>query len=787
MKAFKNLSISFKIITLSAVLAAVFLGSSYGYAIYEMRENLTYSTTKILKSEITTEKGALESTARDIEKLLLAIRNTPPFQGIIRANKNNGFDLQENSTLEQWRARLGMIFRAQISANEIYSQLRYIDENGMEVVRVDDVNGSAVIREDLQNKSDRYYLQEAQVIGINDVYSSKIDLNREGNPPRIIKPLQPVIRYAVKIIDEETGENRGILIANINFKKLLAENKIGLNFVGSDTFIIDDEGNYLSHPDPSKEFGGPENLNTGANFYTDYPKGHQALATLNGIYLENDFSTISEDIALSSTRSTKLTVVTRVPNNVIFSNTNKIVANSAIIGLATFVLLFFVFLFVIKRLLSPLHSLTDAAEQIGQGNLSVSIPVHNHDEIGRVAHSFQKMTEQLRSIYGSLEEKIKDRTKDLDDKVHEIQMEKAKIETILESIGDGVFVIDKDQKIVLYNRACEPLTGFTKQEAIGRAYTEIFRFYHQKNNQPANEFMSTVLTKGLISSMSEDTELLRKDNTKLPVADSAAPLKDAQGQVTGAVVVLRDVTREREVDKAKSEFVSLASHQLRTPLTSIKWNAEMLKDQEIGELSQDQQSVVADIVNGNQRMIDLVNALLNVSRLDLGTFAIEPEPISYAEIAESVIKEHQPQLTAKKIEVAKQLADNMPKINADKNLIRIIFQNLISNAIKYSPEGSAITVKVTFDDKNAYISVADNGFGIPKAQQNRIFSKLFRADNVLKKDVDGTGLGLYLIKSILNTVGGTINFQSEENVGTTFNISMPLTGMQKKEGSKGLE
>jgi PAS domain S-box-containing protein len=369
--------------------------------------------------------------------------------------------------------------------------------------------------------------------------------------------------------------------------------------------------------------------------------------------------------------------------------------------------------------------------------------------------------------------------------LEDIASEKEKLGTILQSIGDGVFVVDNNLNIIVYNNTSAELSGFTAQEAIGKPYNEILRFVYEEDGKVNDKFIKEAFRTGETQEMGGHTELIRKDESKIVVSDSAAPLKNEKGEIIGVVVVFRDVSKERAVDRAKTEFVSLASHQLRTPLTSINWYAEMLLSGDAGKLNKEQEDFLNEIYTGNQRMVELVNALLNVSRIDLGTFAIDPKPVNLIEIADSVVDELTSQIEAKNIKVEKDY-DKLPLINADINLTRIIFQNLLSNAVKYTPDGGSVSVSIKKQDKDALFSVSDTGYGIPKQQQPRIFEKLFRADNVQEKDVKGTGLGLYLVKSVVETAGGKIWFESEENKGTTFYVTIPLSGMKKKEETKGL-
>ncbi len=250
--------------------------------------------------------------------------------------------------------------------------------------------------------------------------------------------------------------------------------------------------------------------------------------------------------------------------------------------------------------------------------------------------------------------------------------------------------------------------------------------------------------------------------------------------------VAESLDQNQDIDKAKNDFVSLASHQLCTPLSAISWYSEMLLSGDGGELSKEQRKYVQTIYHSTKRMILLVNALLNVSRIDLGTFAIEPELTDIRSIAEKVISELPPIIKDKKINISKKYAENLPKIMADPSLVKLIFQNVLSNAIKYTPEDGNVDFSITKKEGNILIKIKDSGCGIPEEQKSRVFTKLFRADNVRRLETDGTGLGLYIVKSILDYSGGKIWFESQENKGTTFYITLPLSGMKKKSGTKRL-
>lgn len=364
----------------------------------------------------------------------------------------------------------------------------------------------------------------------------------------------------------------------------------------------------------------------------------------------------------------------------------------------------------------------------------------------------------------------------------ELTLDLQKFQLAVENASDHIVITDTSGIVLYANNAAEKITGYSKKEMIG---VKAGSLWGGKMSRAFYRKMWKTIEKGKESFIGELANV-RKNGEQYEAQIRISPVLDEKKSILFFVGIERDITKEKQIDRAKTEFVSLASHQLRTPLTSIKWYAEMLLSGDAGKINADQKQFVDEIYQGNQRMVDLVNALLNVSRIDLGTFAIEPELINVTEIAKSVLEELRPKIIEKQIGVEKKYGENMPIIKADPKLIRIVFQNLLSNAIKYTPDKGKVTLNIFKKDKDLLIQVADTGYGIPKNQHSKIFTKLFRADNIQQKNVEGNGLGLYIVKSIIDQSDGKIWFESEENKGTIFYVTLPLKGMKKKEGAKGL-
>ncbi len=372
----------------------------------------------------------------------------------------------------------------------------------------------------------------------------------------------------------------------------------------------------------------------------------------------------------------------------------------------------------------------------------------------------------------------------------ELLNEKLKAEAMLQSIGEGLVASDSAFKVVVMNPVAQTILGWNQKDAIGLELgLDVGVIENEKgekipqNFHPASLALSTRKKIEVDITSKEKYYCVKQDGTKVPVAITATPVM-VEGNTAGVIVVFRDLSAEINLEKAKDEFISLASHQLKTPPGAIKWNVEILLDGTVGQVTKDQKETLLVIRDVADKMLETVEALLNVSRLDLGTFIVNPKPINYVDVAKEIIKELESKVVNKSITIHEDY-DILPLIPADPGLAKIIVENLLSNAVKYTNNGGIVTISIKNQDTNPasiLISVVDNGYGIPIQEQSKIFGKMFRAGNVAEK-VEGTGFGLYLLKSIVDMSGGKIWFESKENVGTSFYVSLPCVGMKQKSGN----
>lgn len=286
------------------------------------------------------------------------------------------------------------------------------------------------------------------------------------------------------------------------------------------------------------------------------------------------------------------------------------------------------------------------------------------------------------------------------------------------------------------------------------------------------EFLVEKYRNGLAIS-DEMVKVKRPDHREAWALLSAFGLTDVEGQRIG-LMTLVDITKQKKAEDAKSEFVSLASHQLRTPIAGMKWSAELLQMDNPEALTERQQKYIDRLLMSIKRIAVLIDDFLRVSRFELGTFTPEYEEVDITELFEDVMSELAPRVEKKQLIVKTFFDKSIGKVTTDPNLLRMMVTNLYSNATKYTRENGTIHIGFGKKDDTMIITVADNGMGIPIEDQDTIFTKLFRASNAVRNVPDGTGLGLYIVREAVAVLKGQVTFTSTENLGTTFEVILPL-------------
>ncbi len=358
--------------------------------------------------------------------------------------------------------------------------------------------------------------------------------------------------------------------------------------------------------------------------------------------------------------------------------------------------------------------------------------------------------------------------------------EKAIDEAIIACVGDGLIATDKFGKITRINRAAQQMLRLNEEDALGHDFMDTVPAIDADGNLILREKRSynIVLATGMSFTNHAANSYVRSDGTHFPAAITTSPIIFGQ-EIIGAIITFRDNTREKEIDAMKTDFISVAAHQLRTPLGSMKWYLEMIKENIYGPVPPKLAEVVSNIYTANVRMVALINDLLNVARIDELRVQDSPEVCDVEAVVKSVLTEKTADIQKRSIKIFfNELHDPFFRINIDPKRLTEVLDNLVSNAIKYNRVAGSITISVENINPFIKITITDTGIGIPEEDVNKITNKFFRANNAVRSETEGSGLGLFVVKSYIEAWGGRLEFTSQLNVGSTFTIYIPMNPNQ---------
>jgi two-component system, NtrC family, sensor histidine kinase KinB len=423
--------------------------------------------------------------------------------------------------------------------------------------------------------------------------------------------------------------------------------------------------------------------------------------------------------------------------------------------------------FLSRLIIKPLNQLTAAANQVSAGNLDVDMEISSQDEIGQLATTFLTMVKI-----------VKNSQENMQAETERVKEQRVLLQTILDHIPLGVvFINASDRTIVSVNTEAQQVFQVSEIVVANMPYKMLFSgvFNSEGKPYPMDEFPPTKVLNTSREATVKDVVIERPDGSKVTVKVTATPIHDYQHRLESVVVLIEDVTKEREVDRMKNEFISLASHQLRTPLTAMRWFSEMLLSGDSGQLNDEQREYIQHISDSNERMIGLVNALLNISRIESGRLVLEPKLTHLGNLVETFIEELEPMIKEKNLTLTIDVPQDIPMIMIDPQLIRQVYVILITNAVKYNTNGGKVTVNIAQKNDMLVSEVSDTGVGIPEKDHEKVFTKFYRGENIQPIETEGTGLGLYLVKAIIDSSKGKVWFKSEAQKGTTFWFSLPIS------------
>ena len=399
---------------------------------------------------------------------------------------------------------------------------------------------------------------------------------------------------------------------------------------------------------------------------------------------------------------------------------------------------------VSRSVLRPIQQVTKATRELGEGNLDQTVPVVSHDELGELALAFNRMAAQLREYRQSTTDEL-------------VRLHRT-METTLASFPDPIFVLNREGGIELRNPAAAELA---ENLGLNGQLPERLKAIAQRTLASGEHFLPHSFD-AVVS-----YRIAGAEKSFLP---RILTMRDKQEALFGVAVVLYDVTRFRLLDAAKTDLVATVSHELKSPLTSVRMSLHLLLEKTVGALSSRQEELVQTARNDTERLLRILNDLLDLARIEGGNAELRREPVSADELVQSMVTETADTAAAKGLKVTCAVDPDLPAVSVDRQRIRHVFSNLISNAIKHSPAGGQIQLRAERDgDGSVLFSVTDEGPGIPEEYQTRIFERFFRVPSQTRQ---GAGLGLSIAREITLAHGGHIGVKSTPGHGAAFYVSL---------------
>ena len=355
------------------------------------------------------------------------------------------------------------------------------------------------------------------------------------------------------------------------------------------------------------------------------------------------------------------------------------------------------------------------------------------------------------------------------------KVDQSESDALFLSIGEGALVTDSQGRISRINRVALDILGFNAKDLIGKWYPGMVVAEDESGQILPN--LERPITQVFLAGRAITSNLyyLRKDGSRVPVSLTVSPVL-RNGKPIGAIEVFRDITKELALQQAKDDFISIASHQLRTPATAVKQYVGMFLEGYAGRLTPLQKKLLKRAYESNERQLTIIEDLLNVARVDAGNMKLNIATTDLVQILESVINEQMNKVVNRRQTIRLSSSSTEVAVNIDAERIRMVFENLIDNAIKYTPEDKNIDVRIRRNPNSAEVKIIDEGVGIAPDDIEKLFRKFSRVPNSLSIESGGTGLGLYWAERIVKLHKGHIKISSKVGKGSTFSVRLPLAG-----------
>ncbi|ADB53785.1 multi-sensor signal transduction histidine kinase [Conexibacter woesei DSM 14684] len=443
---------------------------------------------------------------------------------------------------------------------------------------------------------------------------------------------------------------------------------------------------------------------------------------------------------------------------------------TGVVGIVATILLVAACLYYIRRsVLTPLRRVAEAARSIDAGDLHARVG-HDHGgsgEVAELAQTFDQMATSLEDNRTALQRQnaeLESRGAELVDAVRSAREGASVLRAVLDATPDAIALLDREGAPIVDNPPMRAVRA-----AFGERATAID---HNGTLVPLD-----AATDGGGEEARDEITLL---GTQRAFARYAAPVRDGHGRVIGRLLVLREVTGEREAERVKEEFFALVSHELRTPLTAILGYVELVLGEDGATIDEEQHRYLQIVERNAQRLLRLVGDLLFAAQVESGALLLEPGSVDLPRVTLEAVEAARPRAEDAGITLTAQIAPLVPCVG-DRDRLAQVLDNLISNALKFTPSGGQVGVRLSAADGEARIDISDTGVGVPAEEHARLFDRFFRASNATTRAVPGVGLGLMIVRAIVAAHGGTIGVDSEVGVGTTFTVRLPLRAVRASD------
>ncbi len=407
-------------------------------------------------------------------------------------------------------------------------------------------------------------------------------------------------------------------------------------------------------------------------------------------------------------------------------------------------------------ILKPLSTLIQSTGAFSDGNLNHRIDIRSGDEFENAGSSFNQMAEKLSKTIQNLE----------NERAVAVT-EKNKFDEILSSVIDGIIALDFNKNVIFLNKASEELTNYREAEVKGKPIDQIIHLFSD-----ADEILPRTYCQG---SFNQTAKLIGKQGKQTKVTLVTTKVSGTVQTNLNCIIMLHDLSREEELEQMKLDFVSMASHELKTPLTSIVGYLSVFLDESKNKIPKESFDLLYKAFTASQQLQTLIQNLLNVNKIEREQLSVSPQPTDYPAILSKVVEDLRGQATQKSILLTlTPPAVNLPKVMADPIRLNEVLTNLVANAINYTNPGGKVEIATEVSPTEIKTVISDSGVGIPKEALPHLFSKFFRVSNKLQQASKGTGLGLYISKSIIEKLHGKIWVESEVEKGSKFYFTLPI-------------